>query len=397
MILSEKPAILSGTPIFNHPVPIARPALPRFDDMAEEFNRVLLSGDVTNGSKVKQFEKAAAAYLGVEHCVAVNSCTSGLLLTLRSLGIKGEVILPSFTFFATAHPVIWNGLTPVFVDCEPDTFNLNPAEVERLISEKTGAILAVHMYGNPAEMGQLEKIANKNKIPLILDAAHGFGSKYQGTLIGRYGSAEVFSLSPTKTVIACEGGLVATNDGVLARLLRAGRNYGDPGTYDPDLVGINARMSELHAIVALHSVRGVEEDVRQRNVIAQKYIERLSKLPGLTFQRILEGNRSSYKDFSILVDEREFGIGRDLLCHALKAEGIMTRRYFYPPVHRLKVYREYYEVCKDRLPYTDRISNSVLSLPIYQKLNAEVDGICSAIERIWRYLEEVKRKVGSQP
>ena len=389
MIANGTPAVLGGRPAFERLVPILRPTLPDVDEMAAQMRAVLASGQLTNGENVRRFEVAAARYLGVAQCVATSSCTSGLMLTLRALGVMGDVVLPSFTFFATAHAAVWNGLTPVFADCDPETFNTDAACVERALTPRTSAILAAHLYGNPLAIEPLEQLARRRGLRLVTDAAHAFGSRRSGRSLGGDGDAEIFSLSPTKTVIAAEGGLVATDDADLARQLRAGRNYGDSGDYDPEFVGLNARMSELHAVLALASFAGVEADVARRNAIARRYEDRLGKLAGLRFQRVREEDRSTFKDFSILVDPPAFGLERDALCRALKAENVDVRRYFSPPVHRQRMYRGR---ATAPLPHTDAVANAVVSLPIYQSLgDDEVDGICSAIERVAGHAADVAR------
>ena len=282
------------------------------------------------------------------------------------------------------------------MDCELDTFNIDPVQVESAITPQTKAILAIHMYGNPAEIKKLDMISKKYNIPLIFDAAHAFGALYQNQPIGQFGMAEIFSLSPTKTLISAEGGLVTTNDAGLAQLIRLGRNYGDGGNYDPVYVGLNARMSEFHATIGLHSLKHVQYEIDRRNHITEKYQHCLKDIPGIEFQKIRSGNRSTYKDFSILIDENKFGLSRDEVCRALETENIMTKKYFYPPVHRQTIYSAIYESQKKQLNNTDSISNRVVSLPIYSRLlDEEVNKICNAIERIKQFSSEIKETISS--
>ena len=364
----------------NQKVSIVIPEVSGGSGIGLEMEEIVRSGQLTNGARVRKFEEAAAAFLGVPHAVAVANCTSGLLLVLRALGLRGEVILPSFTFHVTAHSVVWNGLKPVFADCEDDTFCLSPDAVRKQLSPKTAAIMAVHMYGHPADIDALGAIAAERKIPLIFDAAHAMGSQWNGKRIGGFGMAEVFSFSPTKLLVAGEGGLVTTSDPQLAASLRAGRNYGDPGSYDPDLMGLNARMSELHAALALRGLDELDERIERRNQIRRSYEERLQAVPGLRFQTIRPGCRSTCKDFSILVDAAEFGASRDWLLETLQRENIEVRRYYWPPVHQQKLYQELWD--RRPLPMTESISDSVLSLPIYTSLpDTSVERVCSTITR----------------
>jgi dTDP-4-amino-4,6-dideoxygalactose transaminase len=370
--------------MFAQRLPIVSPEGLPGEDFVRDIRKIIGSRQLTNGSFVIEFESMAAAFLGVPHCVAVSSCTSGLTLTLRALDLKGEVILPSFTFHATAHSVVWNGFKPVFADCDPQSFCISPASVRERLSPDTAAILAVHVFGNPANVSELKEIAAGAQVPLIYDSAHAFGSKINQTHVGTFGVAEVFSFSPTKLLVAGEGGLVATHDADLARRLRAARNYGDAGNSDPELAGMNARMSELHAALALRGLDGIEMRIGRRNEVRLHYEERLKEIPGLSFQRIPSGNRSSCKDFQVLVDEAAFGRPRDWLFDALRKENIEVRRYFSPPVHLQKLYRSVWD--GRPLPVTERISDSVVSLPIYSALHDEdVAKVCDAIERVHQF------------
>jgi dTDP-4-amino-4,6-dideoxygalactose transaminase len=238
----------------------------------------------------------------------------------------------------------------------------------------------VHLFGNPGFVTELEEIAASSGIHLLCDAAHAFGSKVSGRPIGSSGTAEVFSFSPTKLLVAGEGGLIATRDADLARRLRAARNYGDAGSYDPELLGLNARMSEFHAALALHALQGVDARIERRNQIRCLYERRLALVPGLTFQQVKPCNRSTWKDFSVLLDDEAFGRSRDWLIDALQKENIEARRYFWPPVHRQKLYRAIWD--QRPLPVTDSISDHILNLPIYSSLrDEEVNQVCDAIVR----------------
>lgn len=366
------------TPMFEERVPIVSPEGLPDDEFLHDVRKILRSRQLTNATFVREFEEAAAEYLKVPHCVAVSSCTAGLILTLRALNLRGEVILPSFTFHASAHSVLWNGLKPVFADCDPETFCIDPFEIEAQLSPNTAAILAVHLFGNPASVLEIQATVSGLGIPLIYDAAHAFGSDANGKRVGTFGVAEVFSFSPTKLVVAGEGGMIATLDAGLARKLRVARNYGDSGNYDPELAGLNARMSEFHAALALRGLPGLDARIARRNQIRLHYERRLGSIPGINFQRILSGNHSACKDIAIIIDETVFGKSRDWLVEALEKKNIQVRRYFWPPVHRQKLYRDIWD--KRPLPVTDRVSSGILNLPIYSTLsNEQIDKICDVI------------------
>jgi dTDP-4-amino-4,6-dideoxygalactose transaminase len=245
--MNNKPAILGNAPIFAAKIPIVRPDLPSFANLSSEVEELLATGMVTKGRHLLNFEQAVAEHLGVRNAVAVSSCTTGLMLTYRCLGLTGEVVIPSFTFMATASALVWAGLKPVFADVDFHTTNLAPAAAEGAITPATSAIVAVHNFGNPADLDALEALAERKGLKLICDAAHGFGAQHQGRPVGSQADVHVFSLSPTKLVIAGEGGIVATNDDELAARVRIGREYGNSGRYDSAFAGMNARLAEFNA------------------------------------------------------------------------------------------------------------------------------------------------------
>jgi dTDP-4-amino-4,6-dideoxygalactose transaminase len=365
------------------PFRFIRPTVPPIDEILQCYLSSFADGMLTNGNVVARLEASVAERLGVSHCVAVSSCTSGLMLALKALGVKGEVVLPSFTFFATGHAVLWNGTKPVFADCDLRAWTIDPVDVEAKITERTEAILAVHLYGNPARVHELQRIAKRHGLKLIFDAAHAFGSSYRGSPVGGFGDAEVFSLSPTKLLIAGEGGLVCTNDSTLARMIRAARNYGDAGSYDPELLGLNARMTEFNAAMALAGLDLVEPKVRRHNEIAELYTNLLVGTPGIQFQEVEKDDRSAYKDFSALISQPGFGKSRDEVGHALLEAGIPTKKYFYPPLHLQRLFTVNPARSGVMLPNTERVSEDVLSLPIYASLPSEaVERTALAIRRL---------------
>jgi dTDP-4-amino-4,6-dideoxygalactose transaminase len=387
--MNERPAILGNAPIFDSLVPLVRPTLPNFEEFADGVEEITRSGMVTKGQCLKEFEEAVAEHLNVKHAVGVSSCTTGLMLAYQGLGLTGEVVVPSFTFMASVSAMIWAGLRPVFADVDAGTANLDPARVEEAITPNTSAIVAVHIFGNPADIGALEKIARRHGLRLIFDAAHGFGSLYQGAPVGPQGDAQVYSLSPTKLVVAGEGGIVATNDDDLADKIRIGREYGNSGDYDSAFAGFNARMPEFNALLGLHSLRRLESNARRRNEVASIFREELG-LPGISFQEVRSGNRISYKDFSCTIDPDLFGLTRDELATALAAENIDTRKYYFPPVHRQTAYSQF-SPGDDLLPNTNLLSAQSLSIPIWSHMDdATALGICRAVQRIHNSAGEVR-------
>lgn len=350
-------------------IPIARPDVPDFRDLREGFERVLSSGTLTLGAETRLLEARAAAKLGVPECVAVSSCTSGLMLVERCLGLYGEVITPSLTFFATAHGLLWNGLKPVFADCDPRGFQISPTSVERCLSSRTSAILAVHLYGAPAPAAELERIATSRGLRLIFDGAHALGAAAAGERsLASYGDATVYSLSPTKTVTAGEGGLIALRDRALAELLRRARNYGKGVGYECDVLGLNARLSELQAVLAERGLERLEHRLAARRAVAKAYSDVLRGVPGLRLQALRPGELSGVKDFAVVFASEAL---REQAAAELAARGVETRTYFDPPLHRQKIYRRFYRPRREPLSETERISRGVLCLPIYAGLAPE--------------------------
>ena len=369
-ILSGLPAVAGGDPAFPERLPLVRPTVPDVAAISFDLERILASRLLTNGPTVRRFEQACAERLGVAHCVAVASCTAGLMLVLKTSSIEGEIVVPSFTFAATAHAAVWNGLTPVFADIDPATLTLSAEAAGAVLTDRGSAILATHLYGAPADTDALEQLARERGVRLFFDAAHAFGSLRDGVPVGRFGDAEVFSLSPTKLLVAGEGGMVATNDDELADRLRIGRDYGNPGDYDCRFTGLNARMSEIHAAIGLASLATLDDRIARRNELAAAYRDALGPLPGITFPLLRDVDRSTFKDFTILVEPDALGLDSVELGRALDREGIDSRRYYAPPVHATHAYRAW-NPGPGSLPNTERAAERCLTLPMWEGMTDE--------------------------
>jgi dTDP-4-amino-4,6-dideoxygalactose transaminase len=339
---------------------------------------------------VRELEERVAERVGVRHVAAVSSCTTGLMLVLRAFAPAGPVVLPSFTFSASGHAVVWAGLRPAFADCSLSTFQLDPADVAGRLGG-AGAVMATHVFGAPCPVEELERLARRSGLPLFFDAAHALGATRGGRPIGGFGDAEVFSLSPTKSVVAGEGGLVATNRADIAEAVWLGRDYGNPGDYDSRFAGLNGRMSEMNAALALESLALLPEHLERRTELAERYRKGLAELSGLQVQAVDVGDESTWKDFTVAVDETRFGVSRDVLAAALHADGIDTRRYFWPPVHRQGAYENETRV---NLPVTDAVASRVLSLPLFGGLSGDdVDQVVEVVLGVHEHAEEVARAV----
>jgi dTDP-4-amino-4,6-dideoxygalactose transaminase len=389
-------ALLSGNGVDGPGLPFARPARPPLARVVQRLSRSYESGQLTNGRLVRELEERVAERLRVGHVVAVSSCTSGLLLVVQALveGRPGPVVLPSFTFSASAHAVAWNGRSARFVDCDPSTFQMDLAQAEAAM-DGAGAVMATHVFGAPCTPEEVEKLGASAGVPVLFDAAHAIGATSHERPIGGFGDAEVFSLTPTKPMVAGEGGLIATHDGGLAARLRLGRDYGNPGDYDTRFVGLNARMSEFHAAMALESLTLLDRTLARRRDLAARYVAGLRDVPGIRPQVVPLDDVSTYKDFTIVVDAEELGIDRSQLVAVLAAEGIDTRSYFDPPVHRQQAYRGEPAVC---LPTTDAVSRSVVSLPIYPDLSVDdVDAVVGVIRLAHEHADELTAELGMIP
>lgn len=352
-------------------IPFVRPYLPLTEAMVDDFRRIVGSGMLTKGEYLARYEKLAAEVLEADYALGVSSCTTGLMLLLMGLERPGEVILPSFSFVATALPIIWNGLDPVFVDCLPDTFNVDPARVAEAIGPQTRAILVTHVFGNPVDVDALESLARKAGVPLLFDAAHGFGASWRGKGLGNLGDGSAFSSTPTKLVVTGEGGIVTTRCKELRDQIDVAREYGNPGSYDNTLVGLNGRLPELNAMLGIHSLGRLAENVARRREIVARYMQELGDLPGISFQRINPEGESSYKDFAILVDPEAAGTTRDALGEALAARGIATRKYFAPAIHAQQAFARWRGRAEGKVPVTEWLSERVLCLPVYAGLDDE--------------------------
>jgi dTDP-4-amino-4,6-dideoxygalactose transaminase len=356
-------------------IPIMRPSLPPFDLYMKRLRRIWNSRMLSNfGENAKELEHKAQRYLGNRNVRATSSCDVALILGISALSLpKGSrCIVTPFTFNSTLNAILWNGLKPEFVDIDDETFNLDPTYVRKAINRSTSAIVSTHVFGNPCEIKELREIADERDLPLIFDAAHAYGSIYQGKMIGTFGDIEVFSMSGTKLVTAGEGGLLATTSPDIAHKFELLRNYGFYGDYNSHYVGMNGKISELNAALGCLTIDGIERAVKRRNEIASEYIESLGQSRGIEFQRVAPDCRSAYKDFGIKIAR---GSGR--VEKRLSSKSIQTKRYFLP-AHWMKAFSEF----KTRpLPKTDNLYRDILCLPIYNEMrDYEVKRVCQAVK-----------------
>jgi dTDP-4-amino-4,6-dideoxygalactose transaminase len=396
-VTSDKPAIIGNDPEFSEWFPIIKPNLDRYaDNILTKIDCVLRSNMVSGVNiLVKELEEKLAKFLEVDHVIAVSSCTLGMILALQAADLRSkEILLQSFSFSATAHMAYWNNSKIRFIDSYLDTLTIDLEDLKRQLNPKSKAVIGVHMYGNPCYITELLEFSSDNNIPIFFDAAHALGSKYKNKPIGSQGLVNVFSASPTKLFTTIEGGFVATNDDKVFKRIVLGRNYGNYPDYSCVLPGLNGRMSELHAAAGLVTLADIPKFVDNRNMYASKYKEKLKKIPGIAFQEITKNSLSSYKDFSIFIDPKEFGMDRNLLSEALYKENIATKFYFYPPIHQLEAYKT---GMPPDLPNTEKLSNSVLSLPIHNFMEEnDIKRIGNCIESIHNYADKILNNGGKK-
>jgi dTDP-4-amino-4,6-dideoxygalactose transaminase len=393
--MRDLPAILGGPPVFERRRDIVRPTLPPMDTVRERLAEVLSTGRVTNDSRyVREFEERLRHYVGAKYCVAVANATLGLMLAVQAVEGWGEVLIPSFTFVATALAVTWNGRKVAFADIRDDTFTIDPDDVRRRITERTSAIIGVHVYGNPCEVEALERVAKETGVRLVYDSAHAFGSRYGDRRLGTFGDVEVFSFHATKIFPVGEGGVVVTNNEAIYERVRRNRNFGLGHGGDCVDYGLNAKMTEFAAILGLEALTRVGEWIERRREVAATLRARLGKLRGVRFQRETPRSTTNAQNFCLVVVEEEAGLSRDHLAVALEAENIVSRKYFYPPLHQCRAYRD--RAPRRGLPTTEWTAQRVLCLPQYSDMGEdEVDGLCAAVERIFHHAAEVAGKVGA--
>jgi dTDP-4-amino-4,6-dideoxygalactose transaminase len=374
-------AIFGSPPSFSDRLCVGTPNLGDKERFLQRVNGILDRRILTNdGPLVRELERKVAEAVGVRHCVATRSATAGLQIAVRALGLSGEVIVPAFTFIATAHVLGWQGIKPVFGDIDRDTHNLDPAAVERMISPRTTGILGVHLWGRACDVDALTDVARRHGLRLLFDAAHAFGCTRAGRRVGSFGEAEVFSFHATKFINSLEGGAVVTNNDELAEKMRLMRNFGFEDYDRVVCLGINGKMDEVSAAMGLTSLESFEEflSVNRRNY--DEYARGLAGIPGIRLVPYDDRERCNRQYVVLEVDEPVSGIDRDLLMRVLWEENVLARRYFYPGCHRMEPYGSSPPDAGYALPETERLAGRILQLPAGTAVGrAEVAAVCSLV------------------
>ena len=362
--MTETVAILGGHPVFTEARHVGMPNLPNRQPLYARLDAILDSRRLSNdGPVLREFEQRVAALTGAKHVIATCNATIAMQLLFRAMGLTGEIIMPSFTFIATAHAAAWEGLKPVFVDVDPDTHTMAPERVRAAITSQTRAIMGVHMWGRCCDVDTLQAAADEISVPLLFDAAHAIGCTFHGRPVGTLGHASVLSFHATKVVQSLEGGAVLTGDASLAAKLRLMRNFGFESYDTVSYLGTNAKLNEVAAAFGICSIEGFKDIVAVNNANLEQYQRGLEDLPGLRFYRhdTSEGNNFQY--VIVQIDTDNCPLNRDELAETLHAENILVRKYFAPGCHRMEPHAGAAENRALILPVTERLASELLALP----------------------------------
>lgn len=375
-------AIFGASPAFLEPLHVGRPNLGDKEALLQYTSEIYDRRWLTNnGPLVQELEARIAARLGVRHCIAMCNGTVALEIAVRALGLDGEVIIPSYTFIATAHALHWQAITPVFADIDPDSQNLDPDAVRRMITPRTSGIIGVHLWGRPAPVEALQQIADEHGLQLMFDAAHGFDCSHEGKKLGNFGRCEVLSFHATKVFNTFEGGAVVTNDDELAEAIRLMRNFGFAGYDNVIHPGTNGKMPEINAAMGLVNLEALGEFVAANERCHSRYSAALAGMPGLT---VLPYDRESDPNYQYVVVEvgADSPVDRDGLLAALHAENILARKYFWPGCHGMRPYRDLFPHARLVLPNTLLVADRVIVLPTGPTLDgAAIDTVTAVINQ----------------
>jgi len=395
----EELAIFGGKPTFNEPLHVGKPNIGDRASLLQRINDILDRRWLTNnGPYVQELEERIGSLLGVKHCIATCNGTVALELAIRAAGLSGEVIVPSFTFIATAHALQWQEITPVFCDIDPGTHTLNPWRVEAMITPRSSGIIGVHVWGQPCDVEALTEIAGKHNLKLMFDASHAFGCSYQGKMIGNFGEAEVFSFHATKFFNTFEGGAIVTNNDELAAKIRLMKNFGFAGYDNVVYIGTNGKMSEVSAAMGLTSLESLNDFISTNYANFKQYQHQLAGIPGISLLTYGETERCNYQYIVLEVDESLTKITRDQLINILSKENVLARRYFYPGCHQMEPYRSYFPHAGLLLPETGKLVQRVLLLPTGTAVGlCEISQICEIIGLVVAQGEKIRGKLENLP
>lgn len=364
-------------------IPVTQPFLPPLEEFIPYLEEIWANKWLTNNGLLHQkLEKELADYLGVKYISLFSNGTLALISALQALNIQGEVITTPFSFVATTHSLWWNKITPVFVDIESEYLNLDPSKIEAAITEKTTAIMPVHVYGNPCKIDEIQRIADKHNLKVIYDAAHAFGVKINENSVLNFGDLSVLSFHATKVFSTIEGGAIICHSQEMKHHIDNLKNFGFRGETIVEEPGINAKLNEVQAAYGLLQLKYVDSFIEKRKLITEKYRSLLCDVKGISFLSDMIDVKHVYSYFPILVDEQEFGKTRDELYNKLKEFNIMGRRYFYPLISNFIPYSNLPSAAIENLSVANNASEQVLCLPIFVDLTLdEIENIVNIIKQ----------------
>lgn len=352
----------------NKNIPVTQPFLPDLNEFIPYLEKIWDNRWLTNNGPFHQeLEAKLCEYLGVEHVSLFNNATIALITALQAMRISGEVITTPYSFVATSHSIIWNGLEPVFVDIDPATFNIDPAKIEAAITPKTSAIMPVHCYSNPCDVEAIKKIADSHGLKIIYDAAHAFGVNYKGESILKWGDLSILSFHATKVFNTFEGGAIISPDAETKQHIDRLKNFGIEDELTVTAPGINGKMSEINSAFGLVQLKYINQAIEQRKIIDERYRTELAGIKGITLYQHVVDAGSNFSYFPILV-EADYYLSRDELYDKLKENNILSRRYFYPLISNMPMYRGLPSSAIDCLPQANELARKVLCLPIFNEL-----------------------------
>lgn len=359
---------------------VTQPSIPTYEEYSEEIKEIFESKWLTNnGEKHNLLEQKLCEYLKTNNLTLFCNGHMALYNAIKLFNLKGEVITTPFTFASTTHAIVENGLTPVFCDINEEDYTIDVSKIEDLITEKTCAIVAVHVYGNPCDVLKIEEIAKKYNLVVIYDAAHAFGVEYNHKPIASFGDISMFSFHATKVFNTIEGGALAYQNEGWYQKLGEMKNFGIVDEKTVASVGMNCKMNEFQAAMGLCNLRHIDEEIEKRKKVFNCYIENLKSIVGIKIPKIKKEVQSNYSYFPIVVEDK-YPLSRDELIQVLNEENIYPRKYFYPLVSDFKCYKDHYD--SNETPIAKDIANKVMTLPLYADLALEdVDRICNIIKK----------------
>lgn len=362
----------------NEKILVTQSSMPSINEYMEEIKPIFETKWLTNmGEKHRELEVKLKEYLDVNNITLFTNGHLALYTAINALKLQGEVITTPFTFVSTTHAIVQNGLKPVFCDIEPDTYTIDVSKIESLITDKTVAIVPVHVYGNVCNIEEIESIAKKYNLKVIYDAAHAFAVKYKGIGIGNFGDMSMFSFHATKVFNTIEGGGITYNNKEYERKLNLLKNFGITGQETTEEIGMNAKMNEFQAAMGICNLRHIDEEIEKRKKVVEQYRNRLANINGIKLSKIQENVQSNYAYFPVVFED-SFKKTRDEVMDELASNNIFARKYFYPITTQLECYNKYYNDSKT--PIAKYISDRVLTLPLFADLSLDdVNKICDII------------------